>query len=395
MTEKKSKVDFSKLKELGKMDIKDIGKLFSKSKSEALSVKSENSIKEKIKKSKSVVAMDIGSNTIKIAVGKYFKDKLSIAKLIDLPTPEGAIIDGKVSNKQVLADMIQFSLKDNGIRVKDAICTTNSSLIINRDIVIPKVEEEEMETVIRYEIQQYLPINLDDYIIQFIVLDEIIDDVGAKLKVNVISYPERMAYGYYELLTSIELNPYILDVTYNSLNKLANYSEGTNGEVLGGTVAFVDMGATSINVTIFKNGKLDFTRMIKSGGDNIDYALSQSLNMSAKSTESIKVEKANLIDIQDEDAINKTIKQVIDDILDELERILQFYRNKTVGNNIDKIFIYGGSSNIKGIAPYMEEKLNIAIEKITDLKNVEIASKAINEEPIGEYLNAIGSIIRL
>ncbi|GAB6169131.1 hypothetical protein JCM1393_15910 [Clostridium carnis] len=390
-----SKVDFSKLKELGKMDIKDIGKLFSKSKSESLSVKSENSIKEKFKKSKSVVAMDIGSNTIKIVVGKYFKDKLSIAKLIDLPTPEGAIIDGKVSNKQVLADMIQFSLKDNGIRVKDAICTTNSSLIINRDIVIPKVEEEEMETVIRYEIQQYLPINLDDYIIQFIVLDEIIDDVGAKLKVNVISYPERMAYGYYELLTSIELNPYILDVTYNSLNKLANYSEGTNGEVLGGTVAFVDMGATSINVTIFKNGKLDFTRMIKSGGDNIDYALSQSLNMSAKSTESIKVEKANLIDIQDEDAINKTIKQVIDDILDELERILQFYRNKTVGNNIDKIFIYGGSSNIKGIAPYMEEKLNIAIEKITDLKNVEIASKAINEEPIGEYLNAIGSIIRL
>ena len=35
------------------------------------------------------------------------------------------------------------------------------------------VQEEEMETVIRYEIQQYLPINLDDYIVQYVVLDEI------------------------------------------------------------------------------------------------------------------------------------------------------------------------------------------------------------------------------
>ncbi|WP_322382234.1 cell division FtsA domain-containing protein, partial [Clostridium perfringens] len=154
-----------------------------------------------------------------------------------------------------------------------------------------------METVIRYEIQQYLPINLDDYIIQFIVLDKIVEDSGAKLKVNVTSFPERMALAYYNIINSLDLNPYALDVTYNSINKLANYSEYTSndGQVIGGTVAFIDKGATSISVAIFKNGKLDFTRMIKSGGDNIDYALSQSLNMSIKSTESIKIRDGNLL----------------------------------------------------------------------------------------------------
>ena len=159
-----------------------------------------------------------------------------------------------------------------------------------------------METVIRYEIQQYLPINLDDYIVQYTVLDEIVSDTGSKLKLNVISYPKKIANNYYDLLLDLDLKPYALDVNYNAINKLSNYGEmaKNEGQVIGGTVAFIDMGATSINVTIFKNGKLDFTRIIKSGGFNIDYALSQSLDMSVKATESQKINKGNLENIQEE-----------------------------------------------------------------------------------------------
>ncbi len=399
MSEKK-KIDFSKLKKLGKMDIKDLKKIFSKNSSSSKATsnsKFKKMFKASMEKPKNILAFDIGSSSIKMVTGKYFKNKLTINKLIDIPTPEGTVGDGKILGKQALADMIQFALKENRIKVKDVICTTNSSLVINREIVIPKVEEEEMETVIRYEIKQYLPINLNDYIIQFVVLDEIIDDEGAKLKVSVISYPETMVYAYYDLLNSLELNPYSLDIAYNSLNKIVNYSNinEDNGEILGGAVAFVDMGATSINVTILKNGKLDFTRIIKTGGDNINYALSQSLDMSIKSTESTKIEKGNLLDIREDDIVNTTIRQVIDEGLEELERILQFYVNKSSGIEISKIYIYGGVANTKGIDSYMEEKLKINVEKITKLNNVDFSSKELLEEPIGEFINAIGSIIRL
>ena len=48
------------------------------------------------------------------------------------------------------------------------------------------------------------------------------------------------------------LKPYALDVTYNSIGKLANYSklldEVTDAK---GTIAFVDMGAQSIDLNIF------------------------------------------------------------------------------------------------------------------------------------------------
>ncbi len=440
------KFDLSKLKEISSMDIKDIGKIFKKEKSENLNSSYEGNKTEKKSKSKERskavlsidlgtnsiklvegkfqknrlslnkviqiptpegciadgkvmnlqgVIVDLGTNSIKLVEGKFQKNRLSLNKVIQIPTPEGCIADGKVMNLQGVIDVLDFIINENGIKAKDVIFTTNSSSIINRDILIPLVQEEEMETVIRYEIQQYLPINLDDYIIQFIVLDEIVDDVGAKLKINVTSFPERMAFAYYSVVNSLELNPYALDVTYNSVNKIANYAEyaSNNGQVMGGTVAFVDMGATSINVAIFKNGKLDFTRMIKSGGDNIDYALSQSLNMSIKSTESIKINEGNLLNDDDKDISNVTIKKAVDEILEDLERILQFYSNKS-NTSIDKIYIYGGLSNLNNINLYMKNKLAIEVVKVDKIGNIDITSKDLINENFGQYLNAIGAIIR-
>ncbi|PRR81453.1 Cell division protein FtsA [Clostridium vincentii] len=396
MSENKKKSSFSKLKNIGSMDIKDIKSLFSKE----YVVKDKTSIKKikaKAEKSRNIIAFDIGTNSIKMVDGKFYKDKLSINKLIEVPTPEGAIADGQILNALTLKDEIAFALKGNGIRTKDAICTTNSSLIINREVIIPQVEEEEMETVIRYEIQQYLPINLDDYIIQYTILDEILSDTGAKLKLNVISYPKKIANNYYELLLELDLKPYALDVNYNSINKLSNYGKTAEneGQFIGGTVAFIDMGATSINVTIFKNGKLDFTRIIKAGGFNIDYALSQSLDMSVKATESQKINKGNLENIEENDTLNLTIRDAVDELIEEIERLLQFYSNKSAGSIIEKVFIYGGTSNIKGLDLYMAEKLNKNVISVSKLDNVDISTKNTDDEPICEYLNAIGSIIRL
>lgn len=387
MSVEKKKFDFSKLKELGQMDIKDLTKGL---KGKKVDVK----IPVKREKSRNVISFDIGASSINIVKGKYSREKLVINKCIDIITPDGVINDGRIVNQDTLKDIIKFSLNENKIKAQDVIITTNSSLVINREIVIPKVEADEIDTVIRYEIQQYLPINLDDYILQFMILEELEDEAGQKLKVNVIVYPDKIARGYYDLINSLGLTPYVLDVTYNSINKIANYSELSKvGDK--GTVAFVDMGGNSVNVTVLKDGKLDFTRMIKTGGDNIDFALSQKLNMSVKSTESIKIEKGNLLDIKDDDVINNALKRCIDEIVMDLERIVKFYSNKSVGNKIDKIFVYGGTSNIKGIDNYLEDKFDIKTEKIDKLINIEFASKELKELSMEQYLNAIGAIIRL
>ncbi len=381
------KIDIAKLKKKGSTGVSSI-------KDKVVSGKANYMGKGKNEKPRNVVAFEIGSKYIKIVEGKYSKDKLSVYKMAQVETPMAAIEDGAIIDERALVNVLQVAINQLGIKSKDAVVTSNSSSIIDREIIIPSVDESEMESVIKYEIQQYLPINLDEYIVEYVVVDKLVDSEGPKLKVNVISYPKDMVNGYYKLIKSLGLNPYVLDVTYNSLKKIVNHTGiiKNNGQV-GGTVAFVDMGATSINVTIFKRGQLDFTRVIKSGGETIDQALSSRLDMSIKSTESMKIDKGNLLDIQEDDEINTIIKETVDEMIGELEQILQFASNKN-GENVEEVVIYGGASKLRGLDVYMQRKLLKSIKRVFTLERIDMSTSAMPKEPIGEYLNAIGAVIR-
>lgn len=359
-----------------------IKKIFNKS-------NKSNMPKEKIYKPRDVVAFDIGTNTIKVVEGRYTKNRLQVYKMFEFDTPEGTMEDGRIVNEKDLAHTIKGQLKKNSVKAKEATVTTSSSTIISRDVTIPVVAEDEMETVIRYEIEQYLPIKLDDYIIQFVVLDRITESDGPKFKVNVVAYPKVTARSYYDLIGALDLTPFVLDVNYNSLKKVSDLA-GLNNS--GSTLAFIDMGATSINVTIFKQGKLDFTRIIKYGGDSIDYAVSSKLNIQTKAAEAEKISKGSLVNIGEYDELNSTLKETIDEILGELERILQFYNNQAVGNRIQKVIIYGGTSNIKGLQEYMEERIGVKTEKINRLNNIEFAT---GKNSVEKYMNVLGSFVRI
>ncbi|MDU5107369.1 type IV pilus assembly protein PilM [Clostridium sp.] len=379
------------LKEIGKLDVKDIGKLFKNVKTKEINYKlDESSKKLKNKKSKQVLAIDIGSHSIKIVEGKFEKNTINIDRLIKTGTPQGAISDGRIMNEDIVIDSLKKIIAQNQIKTKNIIFTTNSSQIINREILIPLVSKEEIETVIKFEIQQYLPINLEHYIIQYLIIEEVLVEGNKKLKVNVTSFPERMAYSYYKVINKLELTPLGLDVNYNSIKKLANISE-FNSSNKNGSVAFIDIGATSINISILKNGKLAFTRMIKIGGEIIDNDIQEELNISIKATESIKIREVDILD--GEERLNLVARGAVDEIIEEIERILKFYDDKFTGG-IEKVYLYGGTSKLNNLITYFNEKLELKIEFLDSIKNLSLSEKS-KEENLSEYLNAIGAIIRL
>ena len=380
MSEKK-KFDF---KELAQMDIKD---LFKK--------KASAKVKEKKSKPmlKPVVSFDFGSESIKVVEGRYIREQLQVTNCFSVTTPQGAIEDGRIVNVSLLVTALSKALSDHGVKAKDAIGCLNSTQIINRELLIPVVASDEMETVVRYEIQQFLPINLSDYLIQYVILGEV-EVMGEKrLKLNVITFPEKMARSYYDLLKELGFKPYALDVSYNAISKLATYSDlleqVTTAE---GTVAFVDMGAQSIDLNIFTDENIQFTRLIKSGGAIIDEKLNQLPDMSIKSAVSLKQE-ADLREIGSSHLVQRAIILSIDEMLYELERVLQFYRNKAVGNTIDHVYLLGGLSHLKGLETYMANRLNTPVSKLKDISLTDV-NQALTPDVLGDYANALGAMIR-
>ncbi|NFE85744.1 pilus assembly protein PilM [Clostridium botulinum] len=387
---KKINFDFNKVKDFINLDINDL-----KTKLAKVNEKSK-SLKVKKEKKRKVVAFDIGSTNIKIAEGTYYKGILSIEKLIDIPTPAESIIDGNIEKKELLVSILQKGLNDNGINAKEGICTNNSSLIINREILIPDVKDEELDTVVRYEIQQYLPINLDDYVLQMTKIGEEFSDEGKKLEIRAIAYPEKMAKGYYDLLMDLNLKPFALDVNYNALNKLLNHIEVINNRKLNieESFVFIDMGSSSLDVNIYNNGVLKFTRIIKAGGKYLDEILYENMNIPIEEIEKFK---SHDIDLKEEELKfqNQIIIDTLDEWIDKIEKIIQFYKSKNFDDDINKIFIYGRTSRIKNLEQYITSKIGIETIKIRNIPEIINDSNIEVDENIDNFINVIGSLIRL
>lgn len=386
---KAKKLDLSKLKDLLNKDIKSL---------KPKKVKMKKPSKTYI--GKKVIAFDIGSSSIKVVIGKKGKNKMTIYDAFVIPIPDGLVVDGNLFNSMDLTRIIKNELNSRNIKIKDVVYTSNSTTIINRELILPVVEEKELDTLVNFEIQQYLPINLSDYIVQYNIIEEIVQEDLPKYKVLVVTYPHKIAKEYFKLSKSCELKPNSLDITFNSINKLVNNFNVVNGEEINKeeTLAFIDMGNESLNIHIYNQGNLDFTRTVRSGGGELDGAIAREFSVTLNEAKDRKIKYTTLInrDItsSEQEEFNKNLRPYLDEWSEEMQRIVQFYKNKNVGNKIHKIFIYGGTSRIKGMDKYLQEKFNIPVFNIENIEGIECSNNEILEN-LDLYLNALGSIIRL
>ncbi|MBU3198429.1 pilus assembly protein PilM [Clostridium estertheticum] len=343
---------------------------------------------------KKVVSIDIGTQNIKVVVGKCSRNKMIIEKAFMFKSSVINSSEDSLKNLTVLPKEIEIVLKNNKIRVKSANCTGNSTTIINREIIVPNANEDELETLVKFELQHYLPINMDDFIVQFSILDKINVDGIDKLRILGVIYPNKLAKNYMELLQIAKLKPNALDVNYNSIKKLILHGDiiSENEDYSQKTIAVIDMGAESLETNIYTNHKLEFARMIKSGGKQIDLNIAKVFKMNVIKAEAEKIKQCDLMNYEKSE-MTKLIRDDVEEWMGELGRIIQFFKNKKVGNNISKIFIHGGSSRLKGLEEYMEARFNTPVKHINKLNNV-VFNKAVNSEDIDCYLNAVGAIIR-
>ncbi|MFD3156355.1 type IV pilus assembly protein PilM [Haloimpatiens sp. FM7330] len=346
---------------------------------------------------KKILSIDIGTKNTKIVQGKFNKNKVTVEKAFTIHTPENCYSDGNINDVNRLKKEIKKELQDRNIKANKVIFTSQSTSIITREIEIPSADSKDMDGMIRLQIERYLPIMSDDYVIQYKIVEEFKEENILKSKVRVAAYPKVMSEGYLNLAKELELFPYVLDINCNSISKLFAYTSYINERDYDENIAnaFMDIGSDYINFTIVRNKNVEFTRLVTIGGSYIDSEISRKLVISEKQAEIKKIKLGNLRKEENENIeanmINESIKSKLKECADEIDRMIQYYKNKNEGNKLENIYIYGGISKIKGIDKYLTDILRVPVIKILNISNLDLISF---DGDIVDYLNAAGALIR-
>lgn len=357
---------------------------------------------------KILLSIDIGQHTTKLVLGRAVKPTvIEVKRAVSFRTPRSSVGNGRILDLNGLSQKISSVIREQKLQAAHVFCTMENAEIITREIVLPTANETEMKNMLQFEVQQYMPVDLENYIIQSKILDSVEDNGTKKTRFLATAVPKDLAQSYYDLMQKVNLKAAVLDIQSNSTSKLALAEIAVSASPLvpkDGAVAIVDFGYSHINIVLIEDGKYQFNRYIGQGAANIDRSL---ISVFEYSEEEIERKKAEDIDLsislplseassQDPDQASlreaNIVKDAIDNWSDELERVFKYYTSRSKGKTVQKIFVHGGASQVKGFSGYLSKVAGMPVEQVQRLKCVQVQDNAVKN--ITPYLNAIGAFIR-
>lgn len=347
-----------------------------------------------ILKNGKILSLDFGSDSIKGVEGRYSKKGIQVDKSFTIELPKKLYTDGEITDLDQMTYLLKSGLSEFRIGQDDVHCVVNSSTAVMREVTLPKVTREEIDSIINYQLEDYIPINAEDYVVKYINLGSRVEEGIEKLLLMLVGIPRTIITSHLTLLKNVNLRPAVMDYHGNSIAKLIA-SGGMINETYapGGTVACIDIGAASTSLSIVENGIIRVAREIETG---FDYFVDQ-IGRKLPDLEDETIAKM-IEDIEDiskkpslegnEAIVLETLRDALYEMYDKIEMIFRYYKTREVSNEINLIILYGGFSRINGLDKMIREFFGIESIKLKSMDKVKLTGD------LSQYANAIGGLVR-
>lgn len=333
---------------------------------------------------KTTISMEFCSDRVKVVVGRYQKKNITIDKCFSIPIPEDLYEDGIIKDTNKYLYELERGLSENKVSRGDVYGVINSSNIIIREISIPKVGANQIGAILNYQLDEYLPVDPQAYVVQYLPLDTVEENGVEKQNLMLIGVPKSIIEPHFNLLQNLGLKPLVLDYAGNAITKLIRFNDSINGVYDKNiTIACVDLEHESTTLNIIEKGMMSISRVVKEEIRPIVYE-----DAALTSDEAFWPVEGNEPFEQDNSAVSG-LKRNLGVILDGIDIVFRYYSSRETENDIDLILLHGYYSNIDGIENLIGNFFEIPCVKLNVLDKVKFYGD------LADYANAIGGLIRV
>ena len=342
-----------------------------------------------------VLSIEISNSLIRICEMDYKKKNPRVYRHVVVSTPPGAINDGYLTNQAELKEAITSAISANKMKgTKDVIFTIASSKIITREVMLPGVKQSALGAMIKTNLNEYFPIDLSNYEIAHLVLEQMKDGAEAgKYRTQIMAAEKSLVKSYDELATLCGLRLVSLDYAGNSIFQ-AIKNEDTASRVM---VLKIEESQTLISIVKEKN--LMLQRNISYGlMEGIQEVMRQPVFNTPNYDEAwdllkkrtcIKFTVSELAqrnglerdlstdletrDFDENQEIREAKIQVtksLDPLISSIRRVIEFYASRNNGEEVDKILITGFGGGMSGLAKLLTNELGIKTAVLNRMEGV-------------------------
>ncbi len=341
---------------------------------------------------KSIVGLDIGSNSVKAVELSSTSGGYKITAFGYAPLPSEAIVHGSFMNAPGISSAIEEAIAEGGIKSKDVASSVSGHSVIVKRISLPMQSTDELEETIRWEAEQYIPFDINEVNIDHQILQE--NGVEGQMDVLLVAAKKDMIDDYTSVIADAGLNLGVLDVDSFAVGNMYEHCYGSDD---GSTVALIDIGASVINMNVMHAGIPVFTRDITTGGNQYTEEIQKTLGISVEEAERIKIggrpgEISKDVVPQE---VEEAMREVSETMIGEVQRSLDFYRATATSTTLDRIALCGGAARVPGLDRLFQEKLELPIEIADPFNKIDMGSGSLDQELLHELGPALSVAVGL
>ena len=314
------------------------------------------------KRKKQVVGCDVGSSAIKIVELKPLKNdefQLVHAAVADL-SPE-AIVDGAIMDSSLVVEALTGLISENGIKNSKFGGSLSGHSVIIKKIQLPSMTEAELAESIQWEAEQYIPFDINDVNLDYVVLETAASDT---MDVLLVAVKRDRINDYTSVIVQAGKEPVLVDVDVFAVQNAFESNYSSRGE----TVALVNVGASVMNINVLHDGNSVFWRDVAFGGNLYTEAIQREFNLPREDAEKLKLgEEVGQVSKQQVDSVMSSASE---DLAAELQKTIDFFVATSSVDRLDRVMLSGGGALVANLEAVLQERFQVNVELLNPFRNI-------------------------
>lgn len=348
-----------------------------------------------------VVSIEVGYSLTRICEVDYKVKNPKVYASFTIPTPAYTYEDGLISQPEALAEAVKAGLAEHGIKTKQTVYSINSTKIANREVLLPFVKENRIESLLEVNATDYFPVDISNYKLTYSILDTVTAADGTKqYKLLVLAAPKDLLESYYSVSSQAGLSVSALDYAGNSIVAITKQAFSDDTHMI------VKVDERSTLLTIYSAGNMVLQRTVPYGADTAAEAIMESeegqdvsygvavdlLRKKPCIRKSLDPSEEDPNDEDDEEV--KKFRMEITESLGMLSngilRVIDYYNSRNSESQIQDVWLTGYAENFVGLTEFLSGEVGTQVQSLSDAPGINNGSDSRNK---GEFISCIGAVL--
>jgi type IV pilus assembly protein PilM len=313
------------------------------------------------------VGIDFGTHSVKAVELKNINSELpELVNLGSQITPKGVINSEDKADQTKLTEVLKKLFDASKIKNKSVVMALPEFSVFTRFLEFPGVKKEELRDAVYFEAKQYIPMPLEEVQLSYITIG--FNQEKNAPRVLLVAAPRKIIDIYINIAMSAGLELAAIETESVAMGR-AMYRATKKKDLV-----MLDFGANSTDMSILSEGYLVFSQSIAIGSDSLTQSVVNKFNFDYSRAEEFK-RNYGVVDTVLEGKIYNVLSPIIESILVEVRRGVEFYKNKTLAAAPVDYILNGDGALLPGLTEYVAKSLGVNVAIATPWNSMKIDNK--------------------